>query len=95
MQPDGTLGVRFDDLRVPMRADQKLVEWTAYAFNDDHVKSETAHAAVSVASGRVPRHGKAYVITIGLTGHIALAETGVSGTRPVCSKSLLIRTRMG
>jgi len=48
----------------------KPVEWTAYAFNEDRVKTKTASAAQTLVPEDLPlRPRKAYVITIGVDRH--------------------------
>ena len=64
--PDGTIVVRFEHVPLSRRAGQKEVEWRAYAFNDDRVKSATTTKTIELPRGVVPRQGKAYVISIGV-----------------------------
>jgi WD40 repeat protein len=53
-------------VQVPRRADLKQVVFTAYAFNEDRVKSATASATLVVDRPLRPRIGKAYLITVGV-----------------------------
>jgi WD40 repeat protein/uncharacterized caspase-like protein len=81
---DGSMTITFSNIRFPRRGDAKPVEFSAYAFNEDRVKSSTDHAyAVSekAASNEVagksflmpstlsPHKGRAYVITVGVNKH--------------------------
>ena len=66
VEADGTMVVRFEHVPLPHRAGQKQVEWSAYAFNDDRVKSETKHKAIPLPSRWESRKGTAYVITVGV-----------------------------
>ena len=45
---------------------QRQVTLTAYAFNDDRVKSDTATRVVPVPSGLAPLAGTAYVVAVGV-----------------------------
>jgi len=47
----------------------RAVVFTAYAFNEDRVKSETASASYTVPQDVPVRKAKAYVITIGVNGY--------------------------
>jgi WD40 repeat protein/uncharacterized caspase-like protein len=56
-------------IRLPHGQTGKEIAFTAYAFNEDRVKSETASAAYMVPTdvGTVKKH--AYVVTIGINGY--------------------------
>jgi len=56
-------------VRLPRREDLKEVEFTAYAFNLDRVKSETARQTYKVPAKLKPVLGRAYVITVGVSGN--------------------------
>jgi len=62
---DGSKELTFQ-VQVPRRADLKQVVFTAYAFNEDRVKSATASASLLVDKPLQPRKGKAYLITVGV-----------------------------
>jgi WD40 repeat protein len=53
-------------VRVPRQADRKRVKFTAYAFNEDRVKSSTASGTLSVTTPLSTRAGKAYMISVGV-----------------------------
>ena len=55
-------------MRLPRRTDLKEVEFSAYAFNADRVKSETARRTLPMPKDIEPRAGRAYVVTIGVNG---------------------------
>jgi hypothetical protein len=68
LDKDGKATKTFD-VRLPRREDLKEVEFTAYAFNRDRVKSETARPEKTY---KVPEKlksvpGRAYVITVGVS----------------------------
>jgi WD40 repeat protein len=65
LEPDGTKELAFL-VQVPRRADLKQVTFTAYAFNEDRVKSATASATLKIEQPLKPRIGKAYVISVGV-----------------------------
>jgi WD40 repeat protein len=58
--------IEFPHVRLPRRADQREAVWTAYAFNEDRVKSATATNTVPLPAGLGVRKGKAYLITVGV-----------------------------
>jgi uncharacterized caspase-like protein len=58
--------VRFEHVRLPRRAGQMEVVFSAYAFNEDRVKSTTARKSIPSSAELKPRIGKAYVISVGV-----------------------------
>jgi hypothetical protein len=62
---DGKRTLTFQ-VQVPRRANLKQVVFTAYAFNEDRVKSATANTTLTVDKPLQPQEGKAYVITVGV-----------------------------
>ncbi|HEX8291331.1 MAG TPA: caspase family protein, partial [Pyrinomonadaceae bacterium] len=75
----GKATITFDDIRLPRpRAandEEKAggragtVEFKAYAFNEDRVKSETARASFVPAQPLPPSKGRAYVVTVGVNAY--------------------------
>jgi len=65
LERDGSKELTFT-VQVPRRAGQKEVTFTAYAFNEDRVKSATASKVVPMPADVKPRQGKAYVISVGV-----------------------------
>ena len=65
LDADGTKHLTFS-VQVPRRADLKQVAFTAYAFNEDRVKSATASNLLEVTSALKARMGKAYIISVGV-----------------------------
>ncbi len=63
---DGTKELPPFFVQVPRRADLKQVTFTAYAFNEDRVKSATVSATLKVEQELTPRTGKAYIISVGV-----------------------------
>jgi hypothetical protein len=59
--------VRFPGITLPHRPATEPVAFTAYAFNEDRVKSETAKATTPPASG--PAVKKAYLIAVGVNDY--------------------------
>ena len=57
------------------RTEGKPVSFTAYAFNEDRVKSETATASYTVPPDVTQRKPQAYVITVGADGYDAPERT--------------------
>ena len=58
--------IEFPHVRLPRRADQREVVWTAYAFNEDRVKSTTGSNTVPLPAGLARRKGQVYLITVGV-----------------------------
>jgi hypothetical protein len=65
----GKMEVVFHHIRIPTLAPKEPVVFTAYAFNEDRVKSATARSAYEIPAGTVARKPKAYVVTIGVNGY--------------------------
>jgi WD40 repeat protein len=62
----GKKQITFSVIPLPRRAGVTEVEFSAYAFNVDRVKSETARKKFEMPATLPPRLGKAYVITMGV-----------------------------
>jgi WD40 repeat protein len=56
-------------VRLPHGQAGKEIEFTAYAFNEDRVKSETARASYTVPKDAGPVKKRAYVITMGVNAY--------------------------
>jgi uncharacterized caspase-like protein len=56
----------FNGIRLPRLAGKDKVEFSAYAFNVDRVKSETAKWTYELPKGLKPRVPRAYIVTIGV-----------------------------
>jgi WD40 repeat protein len=65
LSADGTKDLLFA-VQVPRSMHVKQVTFTAYAFNDDRVKSATAGATLKIDKALKVRQGKAYVISVGV-----------------------------
>ncbi|HEX5708200.1 MAG TPA: PQQ-binding-like beta-propeller repeat protein [Pyrinomonadaceae bacterium] len=67
----------FRDVRLPRaRREVEQIEFTAYAFNSDRVKSATARRTFDLSQGRAPSQakaarakGRAYLVTVGVNSH--------------------------
>jgi WD40 repeat protein len=66
---DGRTSFQFDSLPLPRRAGAREVVFSAYAFNDDQVKSPTVGATMELAATPAPRRGVATVITVGVDAY--------------------------
>lgn len=63
----GTREITFTDIQLPRRAGVSQVSFSAYAFNEDRVKSETSAGAVYVLSqSRPSARQRAYIIAMGV-----------------------------
>lgn len=56
----------FNDIRLPRVAGKEAVEFTAYAFNDDQVKSEASRLNYALPKKLAPRAPRAFVVTVGV-----------------------------
>lgn len=65
----GKATITFKDIRLPRRANLNAVEFTAYAFNQDRVKSETARRVLTLKAAPAPAKGRAYVVSVGVNAY--------------------------
>jgi WD40 repeat protein len=65
----GAASFDFENVRLPRRADLGEVEFTAYAFNADRVKSATARKTFRPADAPAPVKGRAYLISVGVNAY--------------------------
>jgi len=65
----GKKTLTFRGIRLPRRAEIKDVEFSAYAFNEDRVKSATARTRFAIPKDLTIRQGRAYVITVGVNAY--------------------------
>ncbi|HZS10484.1 MAG TPA: caspase family protein [Blastocatellia bacterium] len=69
LDASGKAVLTFDNIRLPRRADLKQVEFSAYAFNADRIKSETARQTYVLPAPLETVKGRAYVITVGVNAY--------------------------
>ncbi len=67
--PDGAVKVTLQTT-LPTDAAQKDLLFTAYAFNEDRIKSETAERSYVVPAVANPRKRRAFVVTIGIDKYV-------------------------
>jgi uncharacterized caspase-like protein len=70
----GKAVVTFDDVRLPRpragsEGDARRVEFTAYAFNEDRVKSPTARQSFEPPEPLAAAKGRAYVVSVGVNAY--------------------------
>jgi WD40 repeat protein len=65
----GKKTIIFRGMQLPRRAGLKEVEFSAYAFNEDRVKSATARTRITIPKGLPPRQGRAYVVAVGVNAY--------------------------
>jgi WD40 repeat protein len=58
--------VKFENIKLPGKANLKQVEFSAYAFNEDRVKSQTDRKIFNLPADLTPRKGRAYIILFGV-----------------------------
>jgi WD40 repeat protein len=63
----GQIVLSFDNVKVPQRAEKSQLVFSAYAFNEDRVKSLTDRFRYELPASTQPRKGKAYVVAVGVS----------------------------
>jgi WD40 repeat protein len=85
----------FDNVKVPERAEKNRVIFSAYAFNEDRVKSLTDRFYYDLPATAQPRKGRAYIISVGVsafenpTFNLEFADNDARAMRTVIEKDLL------
>jgi len=85
----------FDNVKVPQRAEKSRVIFSAYAFNEDRVKSLTDRFNYDLPAAAQPRKGRAYIISVGVsafenpTFNLEFADNDARAMRTVIEKNLL------
>jgi uncharacterized caspase-like protein len=59
----------FSDIKIPRQKDVEQVEFSAYAFNDDRVKSKTHFKTFKSPEGLATVQGNAYLVTVGVNAY--------------------------
>ncbi|MDT7780869.1 MAG: hypothetical protein QOC99_3381 [Acidobacteriota bacterium] len=65
----GKAKLTFRNIKLPRTAGIKQVEFTAYAFNSDRVKSATDRKVYNLPTSLAPIKGRAYLITVGVNAY--------------------------
>lgn len=63
---EGKREIVFPGIRLPRKAGVKDVQFSAYAFNEDRVKSETARRPFAIPAELSPRVPRAYIVSVGV-----------------------------
>ncbi len=85
----------FDNVKVPQHAEKSRVIFSAYAFNEDRVKSLTDRFYYDLPATAQPRKGRAYIISVGVsafenpTFNLEFADNDARAMRTVIEKDLL------
>jgi WD40 repeat protein len=85
----------FDNVKVPEHAEKSRVIFSAYAFNEDRVKSLTDRFYYDLPATAQPRKGRAYIISVGVsafenpTFNLEFADNDARAMRTVIEKDLL------
>jgi WD40 repeat protein len=85
----------FANVKVPQRADKSRVVFSAYAFNEDRVKSLTDRFYYDLPAAAQPRKGRAYIISVGVSAfenssfNLEFADNDARAMRTVIEKDLL------
>jgi WD40 repeat protein len=69
LSADGKASIKFENIRLPRPQNTKQVEFSAYAFNVDKVKSLTDKTSFDVPQDMNRPKGRAYVITVGVNAY--------------------------
>lgn len=65
----GKGSITFTDIRLPQQAGASRVEFSAYAFNVDRVKSATARRSFDYSGPPAPVKGRAYIVSVGVNAY--------------------------
>ncbi len=65
----GRATLTFSNIKLPQSGAVKEVEFSAYSFNSDRVKSKTVRRSYSLPNVSQPRKGRAYIITVGVNAN--------------------------
>jgi hypothetical protein len=57
----------FNNVKVPQRAEKSQLVFSAYAFNEDRVKSLTDRFTYELPAAAQPRKGRAYIVSVGVS----------------------------
>jgi len=68
-EANGKRLIRFEKIRLPRKTEVKQVEFSAYAFNEDRVKSRTDKKAFAIPTDLKPVRGRAYVVLFGVNAY--------------------------
>lgn len=69
LDADGKRTIKFENIKLPRKADLKQVEFSAYAFNEDRVISKADRKTFDIPADLTPLKGHAYLITIGVNAY--------------------------
>jgi WD40 repeat protein len=58
--------ITFENIKLPHKANLKQIDFSAYAFNEDRVKSQTDRKSFDLPKDLTPDKGRAYVILFGV-----------------------------
>jgi len=91
----GNALLTFDNVKVPQRAEKSRVIFSAYAFNEERVKSLTDRFYYDLPAATQPRKGRAYIISVGVSAfenpafNLEFADNDARAMRTVIEKDLL------
>lgn len=66
LDSNGNKTIVFENIKIPQQVNIKQLEFSAYAFNEDRVKSATVKKTFDVPLTTASRKGRAYIITVGV-----------------------------
>jgi len=66
---DGKKTITFDNIKIPRKRDLTEIEFSAYAFNVDRVKSKTDRKTFKIPGAFASVKGNAYIISVGVNAY--------------------------
>ncbi len=85
----------FDNVKVPQHAEKSRILFSAYAFNEDRVKSLTDRFYYDLPPAAQPSKGRAYIISVGVSAfenaafNLEFADNDARAMRTAIEKDLL------
>jgi WD40 repeat protein len=69
LDANGRATLIFKNIKLPQRGLDEQIQFSAYAFNEDRVKSRLDKRAFTLPPVSKPRQGRAYVLTVGVNAY--------------------------
>lgn len=69
LEANGEQIITFENIHIPRRAGAKEVEFAAYAFNEDRVKSQTHKESFYLPENLAPVKGRTFLLTVGVNAY--------------------------
>ncbi len=69
LNPGGSRTIKFEKVKLPRTSDSGELEFSAYAFNDDRIKSPLSRMTYENPESASPVKGRAYVVMVGVNAY--------------------------